>query len=121
MSLYFSGGYQFWGWFKGKPKGETAICCPTFRHTKLGPPNTQPRNRLMPTETQYGGDIASDTFTQHLSCNSLPTPDVCFVAQPLVSRNLESQSKPGTQMVNLEPCKELERRPQLFMAGIVPY
>ena len=33
----------------------------------------------------------------------------------------EAQSKPiGTQMVNPEPCKELER-PQLFMVGIVLY
>ena len=34
---------------------------------------------------------------------------------------LESQSKPGTKMVNPEPCKELERRPQLFLAGTAPY
>ena len=33
----------------------------------------------------------------------------------------ESQSKPGTKMVDPEPCKELRRRPQLFIAGIVPY
>ena len=33
----------------------------------------------------------------------------------------ESQSKPGTQMVDPEPCKELRRRPQLYVAGIVPY
>ena len=33
----------------------------------------------------------------------------------------ESQSNPGTKMVYPEPCKELRRRPQLFLAGIVPY
>ena len=33
----------------------------------------------------------------------------------------ESQSKPGTKMVNPEPCKELERRPQLFSAGTASY
>ena len=35
--------------------------------------------------------------------------------------SVESQSKPGIKMVYPEPCKELRRRPQLFMAGIVPY
>ena len=34
---------------------------------------------------------------------------------------MESQSKPGTKMVYPEPCQELRRRPQLVMAGIVPY
>ena len=33
----------------------------------------------------------------------------------------ESQSKPGIKMVDPEPCKETQRRPQLFIAGIVPY
>ena len=33
----------------------------------------------------------------------------------------ESQSKPGTKMAHPEPCKELRRRPQLLMVGIVPY
>ena len=33
----------------------------------------------------------------------------------------ESQSKPGTKMVNPEPCKEMKRRPQPFMAEIAPY
>ena len=33
----------------------------------------------------------------------------------------ESQSKPGSKMVDPEPCKESRRRPQLFVAGIVPY
>ena len=35
--------------------------------------------------------------------------------------SLESQSKPGTKMVDPEACKELRRRPQLYMAGIGPY
>ena len=33
----------------------------------------------------------------------------------------ESSSKPGINMVNPEPCKELRRRPQLFMVGSIPY
>ena len=37
------------------------------------------------------------------------------------TKPVESQSKPGTMVVIPEPCKELRRRPQLFMAGIVPY
>ena len=32
----------------------------------------------------------------------------------------ESESKPGTEMVNPDPRKELIRRPHLFMVGIVP-
>ena len=32
----------------------------------------------------------------------------------------ESQSKPGIYMVDPRPCKEIQRRPQLFLAGIVP-
>ena len=32
-----------------------------------------------------------------------------------------SQSKPGIKMVDPEPCKEIRRRLQLFMVGIVPY
>ena len=32
---------------------------------------------------------------------------------------LESQSKRGTKMVYPEPCKELRRRPQLFVVGII--
>ena len=34
---------------------------------------------------------------------------------------MSHKSKPGTKMVDPEPCKELSRRPQLFMAGILPY
>ena len=34
---------------------------------------------------------------------------------------VESQSKPGIKMVDPEPCKEIQRLPQLFLAGIVPY
>ena len=33
----------------------------------------------------------------------------------------ESQSKPGVKMVYPEPCKELRRRPQQFLAGTAPY
>ena len=33
----------------------------------------------------------------------------------------ESQSKPGIEMLDPEPCKEIQRRLHLFMAGIVPY
>ena len=40
---------------------------------------------------------------------------------PAIKNALESQSKPGTKMVDPEPCKELRRRPRLFMAGIVLY
>ena len=32
----------------------------------------------------------------------------------------ESQSNPGIKMVYPEPCKELRRRPQLFLAGTAP-
>ena len=35
--------------------------------------------------------------------------------------SLESKSKPAIEMGDPEPCKELRRRPQLFLAGIVPY
>ena len=40
------------------------------------------------------------------------------------SRKAEHMShnpNPGTKMVNPEPCKELERRPQPFPAGTAPY
>ena len=33
----------------------------------------------------------------------------------------EAQSKPGIEMVYPEPCKELRKRPQLFLAGTAPY
>ena len=35
--------------------------------------------------------------------------------------NSNAQSKPGTKMLDLEPYKEPRRRPELFMAGIVPF
>ena len=38
-----------------------------------------------------------------------------------ILKALESQSKPGTKMVDPEPCKELRRQPHLILAGIVPY
>ena len=41
--------------------------------------------------------------------------------EPQRAKTCESQSKPGTKMVDPEPCKELRRRPQLYIAGIVPY
>ena len=34
---------------------------------------------------------------------------------------IEPQSKPGTKVVNPEPCKEIGKRPQLFLAGTAPY
>ena len=37
------------------------------------------------------------------------------------NRKNESQSKPGFEVVDPEPGKELRRQPQLFMVGIVPY
>ena len=33
----------------------------------------------------------------------------------------ETQSTPGTKMVNPEPCNEMKTRLQPFMAGVVPY
>ena len=41
------------------------------------------------------------------------------VANP--PRPFEPQSKPGIKMVYPEACKELRRRPQLFLAGTAPY
>ena len=38
-----------------------------------------------------------------------------------VSKSAESQSTPGTKMVNPETCRELRRRPQLFPTGTAPY
>ena len=39
---------------------------------------------------------------------------------PVEGNRHELQSKPGIKMVDPEPCKEIHRQPQLFMAGIVP-
>ena len=52
--------------------------------------------------------IQKGTSQNHVLCKGITTSS-------------ESFSKPGTKMVNPEPCKELKRRPHLFMAGIVPY
>ena len=55
---------------------------------------------------------------------SIPGAHTCGMGHEVTKPTLlpaESQSKLGTKMVNPEPCKELEMRPQLFMAGIVPY
>ena len=56
---------------------------------------------------------------------AVDAPVILQVSQPhmpqTMASHIESQSKPGVKMVFPEPCKALRRRPQLFMAGIVPY
>ena len=49
------------------------------------------------------------------------TPVLELVSVAIAFSASESQSKPGIKMVYPEPCKEVRRRPQLFLVGIVPY
>ena len=35
-------------------------------------------------------------------------------------QSFESQSEPGNRMVGPEPCKDIHRLPQLFLAATVP-
>ena len=56
--------------------------------------------------------VSSPTFR-------LQSAQTCLIEAGIGTRG-ESQSKPGINMVDPEPCKELRRRPQLFPAGIVP-
>ena len=57
--------------------------------------------------------------------STLADADGIYAQHKHASKLGESQSKPvtkpGTKMVYPEPCKELRRRPQLFLAGVVPY
>ena len=64
------------------------------------------------------------TVRARFSCN-LPSANEANHRKPRVPYRercpVESQSKPGIKMVYPEPCKELRRRPQLFLAGTAPY
>ena len=80
------------------------------------------------TERGFSLNVDSSMMVPLQVCPPKSDPDTPFMGHPpiktilalLVLGSHESQSKPGTKMVNPEPCKELERRPQLCMAGIVP-
>ena len=71
-----------------------------------------------------GVDPDQEAGLQHRSWHSGRIPPAAHAAvtklHPPPKMTYESQSKPGTKMVCPEPCKELRRRPQLFLAGTAP-
>ena len=61
---------------------------------------------------------------EHLTCNMArmcPFSNLLQITYGQEACLFESKSKPGIEIVYPEPCKELRRRPQLFMAGSDPY
>ena len=88
--------------------------CSPFEHThgrRIGDRKQRPKREQRTVSIQQGGpDLAT----------SLPLA-AALPAGPGGLEAGESQSKPGIKMVYPEPCKELRRRPQLFLAGTAPY
>ena len=89
-------------------------CSPVFETPKAAAhysplPARQARRPMSPSPPVGGCSPVSTTCKRSFTLRPCPFP------------SSESPSKPGTKMVNPEPCKELERRPQLFLAGTAPY
>ena len=85
---------------------------------------------MKPQALTSGVGSATTTFLKSfasgscLACKAsslrLDAKAICL-AVVLLPKPSESQSKPGIKMVYPEPCKELRRRSQLFLAGTAPY
>ena len=110
--------------------------CKTSTSSAISNPPPKPQNTTN-RETRKPASSAVEKkpapFLETVGTGSQPVWLVGFKKRPLhegiigssiqkiLDPLLESQSKPGIKMVDPEPCKEIQRRPQLFMAGIVPY